>query len=344
MASDNQPDQDPLIDDRILDDDDNDDDHALDEVVVDGSYDDMFDTHEHVGGKNIRMTDPRPKSPSTTPPDSPIDSGLTNDPPQENLQSVDISQIQAHVTKIRAYIYTAKHPKLQLMLSTHCEIVPDFYTHKQQMHKLITKTRLMLLQQEPYSTMMDEGYSIYLSRPQLSYKVLAIEDNVLVDYVVDLNYHGESDRIDDNPTPFFEKIGEETHSYIDISFLFRIPTNDVPTRPTTKSQATSMSDEMRISAIIDLVRSPDVSSTAHLYQNPQPGPSRSSSTLRAGPLRFHTNPEPVHLPRPQAIGPIPSSRERPGRQLHRLRPYERLGPPPTHLFGQRSTSQERRRK
>ncbi len=83
MASDNQPDQDPLIDDRILDDDDNDDDHALDEVVVDGSYDDMFDTHEHVGGKNIRMTDPRPKSPSTTPPDSPIESGLTNDPPQE---------------------------------------------------------------------------------------------------------------------------------------------------------------------------------------------------------------------------------------------------------------------
>ena len=100
----------------------------------------------------------------------------------------------------------------------------------------------------------------------------------------------------------------------------------------------------RISAIIDLVRSPDVSSTAHLYQNPQPGPSRSSSTLRAGPPRFHTNPEPVHLPRPQAIGPILSSRERPGRQLHRLRPYERLGPPPTHLFGQRSTSQERRRK
>jgi hypothetical protein len=192
MASDHQHDQDPLINDRILD-NDNYDNPALNKVVIDGSYNDMFETHKHVGGKNIRMTDPCPESPSETPPQSPSDSGLTTDPPQENQQIVDISQIQSHITKVRAYIYTTKHPKLHLVLSTDCTIIPDFYTHRQQMQKLITKTRLMLLQQEPFSTMMDKGYSIYLSKPQLSYKVLAVEDNILVDYVVELSHQNESD-------------------------------------------------------------------------------------------------------------------------------------------------------
>ncbi len=53
---------------------------------------------------------------------------------------------------------------------------------------MLNRARTLILNNEPFHTMINEGYNLELTRPQLSYKILSADGQELLDFEVNINY------------------------------------------------------------------------------------------------------------------------------------------------------------
>ena len=156
------------------------------------------------------------------------------------------------------YIHTDEPCQLQKVTDAEFSTHPDFYKRKASLDNLVTRARMIIMQQEPYHTLLTQGYDFELSQPQLSYKVYASEDDELVDFIVDLKtFHKASGPLQ-MPKPHYTGDNKRQNSHIDVSFKFGLEQSQHLQRPinkpVTKSASTSTFDSELITPIIDHIR------------------------------------------------------------------------------------------
>ena len=308
-----------VVDAHLLDNDD--------DLSIFGGDDDEFDVPSTPHrGKPIHMDKPSPKDMPKTPPTTPPPSSSpTMTPAQSGLNRFGLP-IGPHSTKLEIYIRTTRSLQLMLLKSVTHNCSAGFFNQRQALHKILNRARTLVMQQEPYHTLMEEGYDFQLKKPQLSYKVLAEQEQKLYDVIIDPETMPFNSAACDNPLPFFEQHGKRYVSQTDVSFEFNIETRHTPVRTQTTNQGTSTYDETLLSPIIDSIRIaaphwPKVQSTSALIAATLSGPSRIT-LASAGPPRH------------------PPSTSQQARDRHqRPRPHQRLGPPVPRSFD-RSRSRE----
>jgi hypothetical protein len=226
-----------------------------------------------------------------------------------------------HVTKINVYIHTQVSPGLTKAMTMEHTCIPAFYNYRNHLDELIDRARNALLQQEPYHTLLQAGYNLYLREPQLSYKVLAIEENFLIDFVVDINGMSYDTAHPPLPEPFIETVDNIHFSQTDISFRFKVHALEVPVRPKTTESGTMTFDSALVNPILDQIRDGAklwgrlmTQLDEHTPTNARPNlptrPTVSLSTNNDAPPRHHLQ-----------------------HDSDRIR--QRLGPPVEHEFGPR---------
>jgi hypothetical protein len=172
----------------LLDDDDPDA-HLLDEeepdtVVVHTTYDYTFAPTPKSTGKNLKINSPHPVDMPKTPPATPPRPGTSAEAgtSKDATGKVNVPSGR-HYTKLGIYLHTDRRPSLTRILTTHFACNPRFFTNTKDLDSIVEKAKFLLMNQEPYHTLLHEGCSITFVKPQLSYKVVAIEENDLIDFV-----------------------------------------------------------------------------------------------------------------------------------------------------------------
>jgi hypothetical protein len=174
--------------------------------------------------------------------------------------------LATHITKINIYIHTSNNPALSKVTTMEHPCPQNFYNQRQRLEDIMDKARNCLLNQEPYYTMINAGYNLYLREPQVSYKVLAIDDNFLIDFVVDVNNMAYTKPQPPLPEPFYETKGESLWSQTDVSFRFKVHHMEVLVHPQTREMATMTSDAVFVSPLIDTIRTSAEAWAASLNQ------------------------------------------------------------------------------
>lgn len=130
------------------------------------------------------------------------------------------------------------------------------------------------MRQEPFNTLLTQGYTVTISQPQLSYRVLTLEENQLIDFVVDLT---DDDLQTQNPIPYYEISKDQEYTRTDVSFFFNIPATLEPTKKARTAEASTITfDHKSLSPLIDQFR------TAATNWKPPPknlSPVKPPSTL-----------------------------------------------------------------
>jgi hypothetical protein len=157
----------------------------------------------------------------------------------------------------------------------------------------------------------------------LSYKVLAVEENFLIDFMVDINEMSYNGAHQPFPEPFLETTDNTLYSQTDISFRFKVHALEAPVRLKTTETGTMTFDSVLVNPVIDQIRDGaklwgrlmtqlDIPTpAAPIAAKAQNRPLISLSTNNDAPPRHHL-------------------------QHDSGRIAQRLGPPVTHEFGARS--------
>jgi hypothetical protein len=285
--------------------------------------DDDADSPPHVGGKNLQLLEnPSEGKPTYTSPPRALSPSKAKIPPTpQNTGTLK------HITKLDVYIHTANNKTLQKIISTQFGCHKMFYTQPHLINSIIQRAEHLIMRQEPFNTLLNQGYNFSLSQPQMSYRVLTLEENTLIDFVVDLA--DEQQR--HNPVPFYESNEEHEYTRTDVSYLFNInPMPEPESKPSMVDQSTITFDHDTISPFIDQFRS---SASKWNTKKRQPSPSRQ-----------HTPPATSTQTEEHQKVDEGRQRDREHRpQQQRVHPQARLGPPVAHDFRDRSrsTSHER---
>ena len=311
---------------NLLDDDD--DEPTLDLHVA---YDHTFDTNTtpRSSGKDIRIDSPHPADMPKTPPATPPRQGTSSHTPPANPESSKIHITTGkHYTKLGIYLHTERRPSLTKMIITQHPCSPKFYTNANDLNRIIEKAKFLLMNHEPYFTLLQEGYNFNLVKPQLSYKVMTLDEKELIDFVANLN-HGAPSSTDSNPIPFYEYSEGSNYTQTDVSFLFKIQPKPEPKRPKMVDQSNATCGINTLSPIID-----SIFNAAPLLQAAQQANISQETPPAARPaLSLANTAPPRHI-----IEPSPPSSQR----IPRPRTHDRLGPPVSHDFRDRSRSHDDR--
>ena len=150
--------------------DDDDDEPTLDIHIP---FDHTFDTTPRSGGKDIRINSPHPTEIPRTPPATPPRQGTSTSSPPTNQESSKIHiQSGRHYTKLGIYLHTERGPSLTKMIISQHACSPKFYTSTNDLNRIVEKAKFLLMNHEPYHTLLQEGYNFDLIKPQLSYIVM----------------------------------------------------------------------------------------------------------------------------------------------------------------------------
>ena len=297
-----------------------------DTLVIHPIYDPNLESTPRSSGKNLRITSPHPTEIPRTPPQTPprpITTATTTTPQIKiNIPT------GPHQTRLSVYLHTDRRPSLTRIITTQHACNPHFYSKPYDLRRIMNAARHILLNQEPYFTMMNEGHSFDLIRPQLSYKVYAIDEHELIDFVTDLDL--KSTTTCENPVPFYEFADGNNFTQTDVSFLFRMPPKKPNENPKMCDKGTNTYDAISLTPIIDIIRqaAPALQAT-YLYNFKPTNPTPPRPTLS-----LTSSAPPRHLT---------STSSTPADTASRSRPHDRLGPPVVHDFRTRSRSHERYR-
>lgn len=277
----------------------------------------------HTGGKNLQLLEnPSTSKPTYKTPPRALSPSKTKIPPtHQNTGTLK------HITKLDVYIHTAANKTLQKIISTQFGCHKMFYAQPHLINSIIQRAEHLIMRQEPFNTLLNQGYNFTLSQPQMSYRVLTLEENTLIDFVVDLA-DGQQRQ---NPIPYYESNDEHEYTRTDVSYLFSIdPMPEPESKPSTVDQSTITFDHETISPFIDQFRS---SASKWNTKRRQPSPSRQHTPPTASAQTEDTQKHDASRQRDREHRP----------QQQRVHPQARLGPPVTHNFNDRSrsTSQER---
>ena len=150
--------------------DDDDDEPTLDIHIP---FDHTFDTTPRSGGKDIRINSPHPTEIPRTPPATPPRQGTSTSSPPTNQESSKIHiQSGRHYTKLGIYLHTERGPSLTKMIISQHACSPKVYTSTNDLNRIVEKAKFLLMNHEPYHTLLQEGYNFDLIKPQLSYIVV----------------------------------------------------------------------------------------------------------------------------------------------------------------------------
>jgi hypothetical protein len=321
------------------------DEEDLDEVVVQTTYDYTFEMTPRSTGKDLRINSPHPVDMPKTPPATPPRqrSSAETSSPRASSSRINIPSGR-HSTKLGIYLHTDRRPSLTKMITTHYACNPKFFTKTSDLERIVDRARFLLMNQEPYHTLLQEGCNINFVKPQISYKVATLEGNDLIDFVASLTT-SDSAAKNVNPIPFYEFCDGSNFTQTDVSFLFKVEPNTIKIRPSMHNQSTATYDITTLSPLIDSIRNAAPTLQAAQRSN-QPTIIDTSarptlSLANTAPPRHiimpaATNQE--HISKPQTREPSTTSPER----VSRTRPHDRLGPPVPHVFRDRSRSHEDR--
>jgi hypothetical protein len=316
----------------LLDEDDLDanllDEEEPDTVVVHTTYDYTFAQTPKSTGKNLKINSPHPVDMPKTPPATPPRPGASAESgtSKDTTGKVNVPSGR-HYTKLGIYLHTDRRPTLTRILTTHFPCNPRFFTKTRDLDSIVEKAKFLLMNQEPYHTLLQEGCSVTFIKPQLSYKVVAIEENDLIDFVTDLKNCPSHEH---NPVPFYEFSDDSNFTQTDVSFLFRVQPKPHSRKPEMKEQTCETSDIATLTPLIDAIRNAAPAlqaATRHTTPTPTTTPRPALSLANTAPPRHN-------------ITPAPTSPER----VARPRPHDRLGPPVPHVFRDRSRSHDRNRR
>ena len=306
-----------VLDSHLLD--ANDDDFTL--TVNEDDYRILKETPR--SGKRIRMNSPPPRSPA-----SDVDSPSTTPPRRvtspERIQALPNDKLELkHVCTTNVYIHTDERCQLQKITDAEFTTHPEFYKRKGSLENLVTRARMIIMQQEPFHTMLNQGYDFDLNESQLSYKVYASEDEELVDYIVDLRMFNKPTGPAQMPKPFYTEKSKCRSSQVDVSFRFHMEQGQqLPKKPLMTSIGTSTFDSELITPIIDHIRFTAVKLSGIIGHKDTFGPQY----VRKGPT----------TPPPADEEPLnPPQRER-STSSSRSRAQDRLGPPIPRQFNPRN--------
>ena len=135
-------------------------------------------------GKKIRMNSPPPRSPSSSSSSSSRSNSPHRTPPRHLPNPESPSRINCQTNIL---IHTNEKCSLQLITTASYKTDPYFHTLKSSMENLITRAEMTLMQQEPFHTLLSQGYTFNISQPQLSYKTKDQTADEIMDYVVDMS-------------------------------------------------------------------------------------------------------------------------------------------------------------
>ena len=289
-----------------------------DEFTLDTTEDDYRILKETPrSGKRIRMNSPPPRSPASET-ESPSSTPPRRIPSPSRIQALamDKSDLK-HICVTNVYIHTDERCQLQKVTDAEFSTHPEFYKRKASLDNLVTRARMIIMQQEPYHTLLTQGYDFELSQPQLSYKVYASEDDELVDFIVDLKTFHKASGPHQMPKPHYTGDDKRQNSHIDVSFKFGMEQGQhlqrLPNKPVMKSASTSTFDSELITPIIDHIRFTAVKLSGIIGHKDTFGPN----LIRKGPT---TPPPPDHE------APEDRQRDR-SSSASRSRTRDRLGPP-----------------
>ena len=298
-----------------------------DTLVIHTIYDHNFESTPTSSGKNLRISSPHPSTIPKTPPQTPPRPMTSTQPSTASQVKINIPT-GPHQTRLGIYLHTDRRPSLTKIITTQHACNPQFYSKPDDLRQIITRARHILMNQEPYFTMMNEGHSFDFIRPQLSYKVYAIDENELIDFVADLDLKCSSNS--QNPVPFYEFADGRNYTQTDVSFLFRMPPIKDDLKPETCEKGTATYDAISLTPIIDIIRQAAPALQATFQQN-----FTSTAAPPSKPtLSLTSSAPPRHITTTTPAPPGTASRSR---------PHDRLGPPVAHEFRARSRSHERYR-
>ena len=108
------------------------------DVIVNDNYDAMVEPPEHVGGKNIRLDSPHPKE-------------LPKNPATPPDMITPESHLLHRQTRLEVYIQKYRNSALNKALSTQYSCGPFG-----DLSKLVARAKLLLMQQKPYHSLLQE--------------------------------------------------------------------------------------------------------------------------------------------------------------------------------------------
>ncbi|EFX60346.1 hypothetical protein DAPPUDRAFT_277962 [Daphnia pulex] len=256
--------------------------------ILDFEYDDFTEDEEtpktptRPGGKSIRIDQP---------PTDLLD--IPSSPTDSNIIMEEVSQNTA--------VPDGKHASKLQVLTT-----------------MLNRARTLILNNEPFHTMINEGYNLELTKPQLSYKILSADGQDLLDFEVNPNDMSMDPTQNQNQIPFFELEENKNVTQTDISYHFSI--KPLTQRPKTemKHQSTHMTDASIMNPIIDSIKqSAPALVNSSLVDKQYQARSITTNTIRTPSLSSSA---------PPRHGPGPSPRDLQAK-AQRSRPQDRLGPP-----------------
>jgi len=313
-----------ISDDGLLQ--DSNDDEIIEGDLNDDDYRMLHTPDSQRRGKSIRIGDNNSPNRGSTPPTTPPRPDRTSTPKPRGPEVPE----GHHSTKLEIHIMTERNPLPHKVLSVLHKCTTRFYQHRPIIHKLINRAKMLLLNAEPYQTLMTQGYDFQLIKSQLSYKVLPLDQDELIDFLLDPETMHFSHPAHEHPIPFYERHGKQHVSQTDISFEFHINQRVKHVQPRKMDMATMTASADKISNIFDVItRNPIIWPTLHDNSTPQ------ASGVRTPPPRLSLAdcaPPRHHLDQQQL------DRDR----RNRPRPHQRLGPPVARQF-KRSRSNEGRR-
>jgi hypothetical protein len=189
---------------------------------------------------------------------------------------------------------------------------------------------MLLLNAEPYQTLMTQGYDFQLIKSQLSYKVLPLEQDELIDFMQDQETMHFSHPAHEHPILFYEKHGKQHVSQMDISFEFHINQRVKHVHPRKVDMATMTASGDTFNNVFDVIALNPI-----IWPTLQERPTPQASEIRTPPPRLSLA---DCAPQRHPLDQQQQDRDR----RNRPRPHQRLGPPMARQFG-RSRSNEGRR-
>ena len=269
-------------------------------------------------GKKIRMNSPPPRSPasSSTGPESP-----SRTPPRD----LDTSRDRANKPEAPASAQITCRTEIsirtddicidQLIVKAEYKSDSSFNVFRSALENLIKRAEMTLMSQEPFHTLLYQGYTFNISQPQLSYKATDASGDFVHSVDIDKLTSGRNR----TPQPIIKYEGtRKAYASVDISFRFHIQPFSGTRKSKLVSQGTNTYDSAALNPIIDQIRehAPEMD---NLRRNDQTGSKPMTSQVQV----IHEQPAPK---RPRS----PSGQ----------RPHDRLGPPVQHNFKRRQRSRE----
>jgi hypothetical protein len=269
-------------------------------------------------GKKIRMNSPPPRSPasSSTGPESP-----SRTPPRDlgtSQNRTDKHETPAStqlVCKTNISIRTDDINVDQLIVKAEYKSDSSFHVFRSALENLIKRAEMTLMSEEPFHTLLYQGYTFNISQPQLSYKATDASGPFIHSVEINKLTSGRNKA----PQPIIKHEGtRKAYASVDICFRFHIQPFSGTRKSKLVSQGTNTYDSVALNPIIDQIRehAPEMD---NLKRNDQAGSTLMTSQIQV----IHEQPAPK---RPRS----PSSQ----------RPHDRLGPPVQHSFNRRQRSRE----